>query len=145
MSGLPRNLQNCFGVCSPVLSPVPPAGKKKVPGSAGPLALTGGYHSDLVRARASVLALQLDALGAGFVVDTPPVRPPTAAAAPLGPQPASRGPSNPVGQELSGETLARTHQLPDGFEAGAVAVRDVLCGPQLPAADLAFVCGDKNG
>uniref|UniRef100_A0A3P9CDD3 Uncharacterized protein n=1 Tax=Maylandia zebra TaxID=106582 RepID=A0A3P9CDD3_9CICH len=27
MSGLPRNVQNCFGVCSPVLSPVPPAGR----------------------------------------------------------------------------------------------------------------------
>uniref|UniRef100_A0A667XA03 Uncharacterized protein n=1 Tax=Myripristis murdjan TaxID=586833 RepID=A0A667XA03_9TELE len=27
MSGLLRNVQNCLGVCSPVLSPVPPAGR----------------------------------------------------------------------------------------------------------------------
>lgn len=101
-----------------------------------PLALAGRDHGDLVGAAASVLALQLDSLGARFVVDAPPVLNASALSAP---QPAALGRADPVGQQLRGETLACTHKLFDGFDAGAVAVRDVLGGSQLSAADLAFV------
>lgn len=98
-----------------------------------PLALAGGDHSDFVRSRAAVLTLQLDALGAGFVVDTAPVL----VAAPATPQLPAVGAADPVLKHLSWETLAGAHQLLDGVDAGAVAIRDVLSGPQLSASDLA--------
>lgn len=102
-----------------------------------PLALAGGDHGDFVRSRAAILALQLDALGAGLVVDTPPVL----VAAPAAPQLPAVGTADPVLQHLSWETLASAHQLLDGVDAGAVAVGDILSGPQLSASDLASLCG----
>lgn len=99
-----------------------------------PLALAGGDHGDLVRSRAAVLALQLDALGAGLVVDAPPVL----AAAPASPQLPSIGAADPILKHMSGETLAGAHQLLDGVDAGAVAIRDVFSRPQLSASDLAL-------
>uniref|UniRef100_A0A3Q3E4N4 Uncharacterized protein n=1 Tax=Labrus bergylta TaxID=56723 RepID=A0A3Q3E4N4_9LABR len=137
MSGRPRNEQNCFGVCSPVLSPVPPAGRTTDTGKSTrllelapglvvlprvPLALAGRDHGDFVRSRAAVLALQLDALRAGLVVDAPPVL----AAAPATPGLPAVGTADPVLKHLSRKTLAGAHQLLDGVDAGAVAVRDVL-------------------
>lgn len=108
-----------------------------------PLALAGGDHGDLVGPGAAVLALQLDALRAGFVVDAAPVVAAAAAAAPPTPRPAAVGAADPVLKHWSRETLTGAHQLLDGVDAGAVAVRDVLGGPQLPAANLAPVCGVK--
>lgn len=101
-----------------------------------PLALAGRDHGDLVGPRAAVLALQPDALGVGFVVDASPVVVPV----PAGPELPAGGPADPVLKHLGGEALARTHQLLDGVDAGAVAVRDVLSGPQLSASDLTTIC-----
>lgn len=98
-----------------------------------PLALAGGDNSDFVCSRAAILALQLDALGAGLVVDTPPVL----VAAPTTPELPAIGAADPVLKHLSWETLSSAHQLLDGVNAGAVAIRDVLCGPQLSASNLA--------
>lgn len=103
-----------------------------------PLALAGGDHGDFVRSRAAVLALQLDALGAGLVVDAAPVV--AAAAAPATPELPAIGAADPVLKHVGWETLAGAHQLLDGVNAGAVAVGDVLRGPELPAADLAPFC-----
>lgn len=106
-----------------------------------PLALARRDHGDLVHSGAAVLALQPDALGAGFVVDAPPVVVPV----PAGPELPAVGPAaDPVLEHLGWETLARAHQLLDGVDAGAVAVRDVLGGPQLSAADLATICGETG-
>lgn len=102
-----------------------------------PLALARGDHGDLVGPRGAVQALQLDALRAGLVVDAPPVL----AAAPASPPlPAVRA-ADPVLEHLGREALAGAHQLLDGVDAGAVAVGDVLGGPQLSAANLASLCG----
>lgn len=87
-----------------------------------PLALAGCHHSDLVCSCAAILALQLDALGAGLVVDTPPVL----VAAVATPELPAICATNPVVKHLSWETLASAHQLLDGVDAGAVAIRDVL-------------------
>lgn len=96
-----------------------------------PLALAGGDHGDLVGARAAILALQLDPLGARLVVDTPPL---------LGAPPAPvLGPvasPDPVGQQRQGQALPRAHQLLQGAEAGALAIGDVLGGTQFPATHL---------
>lgn len=102
-----------------------------------PLALARGDHGDFVRSRAAVLTLQLDALGAGLVVDASPVL----VAAPATPELPAVGAADPVLKHLSWETLAGAHQLLDGVDAGAVAVGDILSGPQLSAADLASFCG----
>lgn len=104
------------------------------------LALAGGDHGDLVGPRAAVLALQLDALRAGLVVDAPPV---LAVATPA-PELPTVGAADPVLQHLRRETLAGADQLLDGLDAGAVAVGDVLGRPQLSATDLAPVCGQKD-
>lgn len=101
-----------------------------------PLALARGDHGDFVRSCAAVLALQLNALGPGLVVDTPPVL----AAAPATPDLPPIGAANPVLKHVGWETLSSTHQLLDGFDAGAVAVRDVLSGSQLSASDLVSFC-----
>lgn len=106
-----------------------------------PLALAGGDHGDFVRSRAVILALQLDALGAGLVVDAPPI----VVAAPATPQLPAVGAADPVLKHLSWETLTSAHQLLDGVDAGAVAVGDVLSRPQLSAPDLASLCGKKRG
>ena len=98
-----------------------------------PLALAGGDHGDFVRSRAAVLALQLDALGAGLVVDAPPVL----VAVPATPELPAVGAADPVLKHLGWETLAGAHQLLDGVDAGAVAIGDILRGPQLSASDLA--------
>lgn len=102
-----------------------------------PLALAGCDHGDFVCSRAAVLALQLDALRAGLVIDTPPVL----VAAPATPELPAVGAADPVLKHWSWETLASAHQLLDGVDAGAVAVRDVLRGSQLSASNLASFCG----
>lgn len=96
------------------------------------LALAGSDHGDFVRSSAAVLALQLDTLGAGLVIDAPPVM----VTAPSSPEFPAIRPTDPVFEHLSRETLTRTYQFLDGVDAGAVAVRDVLSGPQLSASDL---------
>ncbi len=101
-----------------------------------PLALAGGDHCDFVCSRAAVLALQSDALGAGLVVDTPPVL----VAAPAAPQLPAVGTADPVVKHMSWETLAGADQLLDGVNAGAVTIGDVLSGPQLSASNLALLC-----
>lgn len=62
-----------------------------------PLTLTGGDHSDFVCSRAAVLALQLDALSAGLVVDTSPVL----VAAAATPELSAVGPADPVLKHVS--------------------------------------------
>lgn len=86
-----------------------------------PLALAGRDHGDLVGPRAAVLAQQLDALRAGFIVDAAPVLV-AAAAAPPTPRPATVGAADPVLEHRGRETLTGAHQLLDGVDAGAVAV-----------------------
>lgn len=105
-----------------------------------PLALAGGDHCNLVSSCAAILALQLDALGTGLVIDAPPVL----VAAPSIPEPSAMGSANPVFQHLSWETLACTHQLLDGVDAGAVTIRDVLSGPQFSASNLTLLCRQKQ-
>lgn len=102
-----------------------------------PLALAGGDYRDFVRSSAAILALQLDALGAGLVVDTPPVL----VASPATPELFTVGPADPVLKHLSWEAFTCAHQLLDGIDAGAVAIRDVFSGPQLSASDLSAFCG----
>lgn len=98
------------------------------------LAFAGGHHSYLVGPRAPIVALQLDPLGPGSIDNTAPLL--SIAAAPVPPSVSS---TNPVGQQLSWQTLPSTHQLLDRVDTGALAIRDVLRGPQLPAAHLALV------
>ena len=99
------------------------------------LAFTGCHHSYLVGPGAAILALQSDPLGPGPVNDTAPLL--SIAAAPV---PASVTPtSDPVGQQVGRQTLPSTDQLLNGVNAGTLAIWDVLCGPQLPAAHLALV------
>lgn len=105
-----------------------------------PLTLAGGDHGDFVRSRAAVLTLQLDALGAGLVVDAPPV----VAAVPPTPELPAVGAADPVLQHLRWKTLAGAHQLLDGVDAGAVAVRNILGGSQLSAPDLTPLCWGKR-
>ena len=80
-------------------------------------ALAGSDHGDFVGARAAVLALQLDSLGARLVIDTPPLL-----GAPPAPVLRSVAPSDPVRQHRQGQALARTHQLFQRAHAGALAV-----------------------
>ena len=101
------------------------------------LALAGGYHGDLVGPGAAVLALQPDPLGSSPVDDAAPLL--GVAAAPVPPSVNPSPPADPVGQQVGWQTLPSTHQLLDGVDAGTLAIRDVLCGPQLPAAHLALV------
>lgn len=101
-----------------------------------PLALAGGDHSDFVCSRGAVLALQLDALGAGLVVDAPPIL----VVVPATPELPAIGATDPVLKHLGRETLTSTHQLLDGIEAGAVAIWDVLSGSQLSASYLVSFC-----
>lgn len=81
------------------------------------------------------MALQSDSLGPSTVDDTSPL---------LGVPPAPVPPSittspDPVGQQVGWKTLPSADQLLDGVDAGALPIRDVLCGPQLSAAHLALV------
>lgn len=96
-------------------------------------ALARGHHGYLVGPGTAVLALQPDPLGSGSVNDAAPFLGITTA-----PVPPSIGP-DPVRQHMGRKTFTRTHQLLDGVHAGALAIRDVLCGPQLSAAHLALV------
>lgn len=88
------------------------------------LTLARGDHGDLVCSCTAIVALQLDALSAGLVIDTPPIL----VAAPATPELSTIGTTDPVLKHLSWETLAGAHQLLDGIDAGAVAIRDVLSG-----------------
>lgn len=99
------------------------------------LAPAGGHHSYLVGPGAAILALQPDPLGSCPVNDTAPLLGVAAAPVPTGVSPTP----NPVGQQVGWQTLPSTHQLLNGVDAGALAIRDVLCGPQLPAAHLALI------
>ena len=98
-------------------------------------ALAGGHDSYLVGPGAAILTLQPNPLSPGPVDDAAPLL--GVAAAPVPPSVAST--PNPVGQQVVWQTLPSTHQLLDRVDAGALAIRDVLCGPQLPAAHLALV------
>ena len=99
-----------------------------------PLALAGRHHGDLVGAGAAVLALQLDALCPRLVVDAAPVL-----AAPPAPELLPAAAPDPVRQHGCRQALTGTHQLLDGLDAGALAVRDVLGGAQLPTAHLVLL------
>uniref|UniRef100_A0A3Q4HFA5 Uncharacterized protein n=1 Tax=Neolamprologus brichardi TaxID=32507 RepID=A0A3Q4HFA5_NEOBR len=59
MSGLPRNVQNCFGVCSPVLSPVPPAGRTTDTGKSTQPGLCGSQLSPRVFILLTSICLQI--------------------------------------------------------------------------------------
>ena len=111
-----------------------PVGLRQVlqPGVA--LALARRHHRDPVSPGAAVLALQADPLGPGAVDD----------AAPLLDLSAARGAAvvaaaDPVGQQVGREAFPRADQLLHGVEAGALAVRDVLGGAQLPTAHLVLL------
>lgn len=81
------------------------------------------------------MALQTDPLGPGPLNDAAPLLGITAAPVSHIVTPTS----NPVGQQVGRQTLPSTHQLLYGVDTGALTVRDVFCGPQLPAAHLALV------
>ena len=98
------------------------------------LALAGRHHRDAVSPGAAVLALQADPLGAGAVDDAAPLLGLSAA-----PVAAGVAAADPVGQQVGGEAFPRAHQLLHGVKAGALAVRDVLGGAQLPAAHLVLL------
>lgn len=83
-----------------------------------PLAPAGGNHGDFVGSAGAVLALQLNALGAGLVVDAAPV----VVSTPTRPVPPTASSADPVLKHLGGQTLACADQLLDGVDAGAVAV-----------------------
>lgn len=89
-----------------------------------PHALARIDHSDFVCSRATVLALEKDALRTCFVVDTAPLL-----AVPSAPEFLTVATTNPVGQDLSWKAFACTHQLLDGVEAGALTIRDILGRP----------------
>lgn len=91
-------------------------------------ALAAGHYCYLVGPGAAILALQLNALGSGLVIDTAPVL-----AAPVAPWLFTIT-AYPVRKHLGSETLSCTHQLFNGVDAGALAIRDVLCGAQFSAA-----------
>lgn len=100
-----------------------------------PLALAGGDHRDFVGARAAILALQLDSLGTRFVIDTPPLL-----GAPSAPVLCSIASSDPIGEHRQGQAFASAHQLLQGADASALAVRDVFGGTQFPATYLNSSC-----
>lgn len=92
------------------------------------LACAGGDSCDFVCACGAVLALEFNALGTCAVGDTAPLL-----GIPSAPVVTS---TDPVGQQVGGQTFTSTHQLLDWVQAGALAIRYILSGPQLPAADL---------
>lgn len=100
--------------------------------SAVALALAGGDHSYFVGPGGAVLTLQPDPLGSGPVGDAAPLL--RVSAAPGSPVVAAA--SDPVWEQVGRQTLPGAHQLLDGVGAGALSIRNVLCGPQLPAAHL---------
>lgn len=104
-----------------------------------PLAFAGGDHCDFVGACAAILALQLDSLGARFVVDTPPLL-----GAPPAPVLGSIASSNPVREHRQGQALPRTHQLLQRADAGALAIGDVFGGSQFPATHLNPTCRKRK-
>lgn len=104
------------------------------------LALAGGHHVDLVYPGAAVVALQLDPLGPGSVYDAAPVRGITTAPVPL----RETTDPDPVGGQVSWQTLPGTHQFFDWADAGALTIRDVLCGSEFPAFHLALVRAWNN-
>lgn len=109
------------------------AGLIVLPGVA--FTLAGCDHSYFVGSYTSILALQLDPLGASFVVDASPLL-----RAPPAPVLGSVASSNPVGEQWQREAFTSTHQLLQGVDAGALAIWNVLGGSQLPAADLNPIC-----
>lgn len=96
-------------------------------------ALAASHHCDLVGPGAAILALQLNAFGAGLVINAAPVL-----AAPSAPRLFTIS-SYPVGEHLGSEALSCTHQLFNGIDAGALAVRDVLRGAQFSAAHWTWI------
>lgn len=96
-------------------------------------ALAASHHCDLVGPGAAILALQLNAFGAGLVINAAPVL-----AAPSAPRLFTIS-SYPVGEHLGSEALSCTHQLFNGVDAGALAVRDVLRGAQFSAAHWTWI------
>lgn len=101
-------------------------------------ALAASHDCDLVGPGAAILAEQLDAFGAGLVIDATQVLAPSAASLFFGVS------SYPVRKHLSGEALSCTNQLFDRIDAGTLAVRDVLSGAQLTAAHWTWVCNYKS-
>lgn len=100
-----------------------------------PFALACCNHSYFVGSCTSVLTLKLDPLGAGFVIDTPPLL--GAPSAPvLGPVTSS----NPVRQHWQWEALSSTHQLFQRVYAGTLAIWNIFGGSQFPAANLDTTC-----
>lgn len=91
------------------------------------LALAGGDHADFVSPSVAVRTLQLDPPRPGVCRDAAVFRS-------VIPPPLSA--SDGVGHEVRGHTLARAHQLLDGFGTAARSVGDVTGGTQLPAAQL---------
>lgn len=96
-----------------------------------PLALAGSDHRDFVGACAAILALQLDSLGACFVINTPPLL-----GAPPAPVFCSIPSSNPVRKHWQRQAFSSTHQLLQRADAGALAIRDVFGGTKFPATHL---------
>lgn len=91
------------------------------------LALAGGDHADFVSPSVAVGTLELDPPCPGVGRDAAVLRrivPP--------PLPASNG----VGHEVRRHTLARAHQLLEGFGTAARSICDVTGGTQLSAAQL---------
>lgn len=91
------------------------AGLIVLPGVA--FTLAGRDHSYFVGSYTSILALQLDPLGASFVVDASPLL-----RAPPAPVLGSVTSSNPVGEQRQRDAFTSTHQLLQGVDAGALAI-----------------------
>lgn len=98
-------------------------------------ALAGGHHGYLVGPGGAILTLQPYALGPGPVDDATPLH--CVPSAPVAAHVTT--PANPVGEEVGRQALPGAHQLFNGVHAGALAVGDVLGGPQLSAAHLTLV------
>lgn len=96
-------------------------------------ALAPGHHCDLVGPGAAILTLQLNAFGAGLVIDAAPVL--ASPAAPL----LFTIAAYPVGDHLGSEALSCTHQLFNRVDAGALAIRDVLGGTKFSASHRAWI------
>lgn len=100
-----------------------------------PFAFAGCDNSYFVGSYASILALELDPLGASFVIDTPPFL-----RAPPAPVLGSITSPNPVGEQRQREAFTSTYQLFQGVYARTLAIWNVLGGSQFPTANLNTIC-----